>query len=78
MAQYVDSSALVKLYANEPGSESCEELLRRDLDWVSAGHTEVEVRRTLARVLAGPAFEAARDQFLGHWRRVKVVDLDRA
>ena len=78
MAQYVDSSALVKLYMNEPESESCEELFRRDLDWVSAGHTEVEVRRTLARVLAGSSFEAAREQFLGHWRRVKVVDLDRA
>jgi uncharacterized protein len=78
MSQYVDSSALVKLYADEAGSEACEELLRRDLDWVSAGHTQIEVRGTLSRVLTGQRLEDARDQFRGHWGRFMVVDLDRS
>ena len=77
MSQYVDPSALVKLYSSEPGSEACEELLRRDLDWITAAHTEVEVRRTLARVLSGADLERAREQFHAHWGRMNVVDLDR-
>lgn len=46
--QYVDSSALVKLYVCEPDSATAERLLLADPVWSTAAHTEVEVRRTLS------------------------------
>lgn len=46
--QYVDSSALVKLYVAEHDSATAERLLPADPVWSTAAHTGVEVRRTLS------------------------------
>jgi predicted nucleic acid-binding protein len=73
---YLDSSALLKLYVEEPESESCERLMNADPIWLSARHTEVEVRRNLARLLQGRALTSARDQFTSDWRRTHVLELD--
>jgi uncharacterized protein len=50
---YVDSSALLKGYVDEPDSEVADALLRSDPSLLTARHTIVEVRRNLARLIAG-------------------------
>ena len=71
---YVDASAIVKLHVDEPESRAARSLLADD--WVSAGHTVVEVRRALWRTLAGRAHEAARATFADQWADTQVVHLD--
>jgi predicted nucleic acid-binding protein len=72
---YVDSSALLKLYFEEPDSGRAEAILGSDLDWISGRLTSVEVRRNLARELAGPDLAAARRQFERDWANTAVVEL---
>lgn len=74
MSVYADSSAVLKLHVDEPESPRAIELLagRR---WASAGHTSVEVRRNLARLLAGASLNDARSTFLRSWEAVEVVEL---
>ena len=74
--QYVDSTALVKRYIKEPDSERCHRLLDADHDWLTAGITEVEVRRILALRLDGSSLTTARADFLRDWERMAVVLLD--
>ena len=76
MALYVDTSALLKRYIDEPDSERCERHLRADPVWVTGRHTLVEMRRNLARLLEGEALAVAREQFAADWRRLHVVELD--
>lgn len=78
--QYVDSSALVKRYIAEVDSDSAARLLAADPVWVTAAHTQVEVRRTMTvRLSADPrALTAAREAFQRDWRRTAVVQLDAA
>jgi predicted nucleic acid-binding protein len=73
---YVDSSALLKLYLEEPGSAEAAAVLGADPDWVCGAHTLVEVRRNLARLLTGVSLREARTRFARQWRRVRVVELD--
>ncbi len=47
---YVDSSALLKRYVDEPDSDLAEQLLRSDPVLVTSWITAVEVRRNLARL----------------------------
>lgn len=75
MTLYVDASALLKLYFEEPDSDHAEELLSSDPEWVTARHTAVEVRRNLARELGGSELAAARRQFERDWRAMAVVEL---
>jgi predicted nucleic acid-binding protein len=75
---YVDSSALLKRYVDEPDSAVAADLLGSDPVLVTSWITLVEVRRTLARLLSGPALAAARRQFaldLGHFALVSVDEL---
>lgn len=74
MIRYVDASAVVKLYVEEPESPRASELL--DARWTTGRHTLVQVRRALAQTLAGVELEAARARFGEDWRAVDVVDLD--
>ncbi len=53
MTLYVDSSALLKRYVNEPDSDVADQLLASDPVLVTSWVTVVEVRRNLARVLEG-------------------------
>jgi predicted nucleic acid-binding protein len=73
---YVDSSALLKRYMDEPDSERSEALLLADPTWVTGRHTLVEVRRSLPRLLEGEVLAAAREQFAADWRRMNVIELD--
>lgn len=75
MTLYVDASAFLKLYFEEPDAARAEEILGADPDWVTARHTAVEVRRSLARELGGATLRAARRQFDRDWQAVAVVEL---
>ena len=75
MSVYVDSSAYLKLYFEERDSDRAGELLGSDPDWVTARHTLVEVRRNLARELAGSDLAAARQQFERDFEATAVVEL---
>ena len=77
MSLYVDTSALLKLYVEEPDSVACETLLVTDEDWVTARHTLVEARRNLRRLLgSGDEYLDALTQFTDDWQRCRVVELD--
>lgn len=76
MSLYVDSSALLKRYIDEPDSEAAEALLRSDQSLLTARHTTVEVRRNLARLLDEAGAAAARSAFRRDLRVFSIVELD--
>ena len=76
MSLYVDSSALLKRYVEEPESGDCDAILRGDPNVITARHSYVEVQRTLARVLSGADLAAALDVFVTDWSHFAVVELD--
>lgn len=76
MPLYVDTSALLKRYLEEPDSDAAESFLAGDIAWFSGRHTYVEVRRNLARAVTGEDLVRIRDVFEADWRRITVVELD--
>ena len=76
MSLYVDSSALLKRYVDEPDSDAADSLLRSDPALLTARHTTVEVRRNLARLLTGRDLAAARSAFAGDLEALSIVELD--
>lgn len=76
MSLYVDSSALLKRYVDEPDSDAADSLLRSDPALLTARHTIVEVRRNLARLLTGRDLAAARSAFAGDLEALSIVELD--
>jgi len=75
---YVDSSALLKRYVDEPDSETAHALLGSDPSLVTARHTIVEVRRNLARLLEERDAAAARSAFAQDLGALSIVELDEA
>jgi len=73
---YVDSSALLKRYVDEPDSDAAEALLRSDPSLLTARHTIVEVRRNLARLLTQSDAVAARKAFAEDLGVFSIVELD--
>ena len=63
MTLYVDSSALLKAYVDEPDSDVAVAHLQSDPVLVTSWVTVAEVRRNLARLLDGPARRAASSAF---------------
>ena len=78
MSTYVDSSALLKRYVEEPDSPEADALIRADPALLTARHTIVEVRRNLARLLSGRDLVAARLAFANDLRSFSIVELDEA
>lgn len=78
MTLYVESSAVVRRYVDQEGSDEARRHLLDDPEWVTANHTYPEVYRALN--LHAPEFSltAALDAFEDDWNRVIVVDLDDA
>jgi uncharacterized protein len=76
LSLYVDSSALLKRYVEEPDSETAESLLRSDPSLLTARHTIVEVRRNLARLLEARDAAAARSVFMQDLAVLSIVELD--
>lgn len=76
MTLYVDSSALLKRYVDEPDSDLADELLRTDAVLVTSRLTEVEVRRNLARLLDGDDLERQRRALRDDLDAFALVSLD--
>lgn len=74
MTIYVDSSALLKIYLDEPDTDTAEAVLTGER-WVTGRHTLVEVRRNLQRALGGSELDSARARFERDWREIDAVDL---
>lgn len=76
MTTYVDASALMKRYIEEPDSALAERWLQADPVLVTSWITLVEVRRNLARLLKGAALSAARAQLDRDLDLFAVVSVD--
>ncbi len=76
MTLYVDSSALLKRYVDEPDSDRAEQFLANDPRLITGRHTVVEVRRNLSRLLAPADAAAARRDFTTDLRSFSIVELD--
>lgn len=75
MTVYVDSSALLKLYVEEPDSGDARTLLRDPRNWTTGWHTLVEVRRNLVRLLEGEVLTTYRRWLDEHWREMALIEL---
>jgi predicted nucleic acid-binding protein len=78
VSTYVDSSALLKRYIDEPDSAAADAMLRSDRGLLTARHTTVEVRRNLARLLSGRDLLVARGAFADDLRSFSIIELDEA
>jgi predicted nucleic acid-binding protein len=67
---------LLKRYVDEADSADADALLRADTTLLTARHTIVEVRRTLARLLSGHELIAARSAFADDLRSISIIELD--
>lgn len=76
MSLYVDSSALLKRYVEEPDSEEADALLLSDPKLLTARHTVVEVRRNLVRLLSERDAGSARQAFLEDIAVFSLIELD--
>lgn len=76
MSLYVDSSALLKRYVDEPDSEGCDRFLGSDPVLLTARHTVVEVRRNLARIVEEKDLSAQRGAFMNDLESFSIVELD--
>ncbi|MBA3749103.1 MAG: type II toxin-antitoxin system VapC family toxin [Solirubrobacterales bacterium] len=77
MSLYVDSSALLKRYVDEPDSDAANAILASDPSLLTARHTIVELRRNLARLLDERDATAAKAAFLEDIAAFGIVELDR-
>jgi predicted nucleic acid-binding protein len=75
---YIDSSAVLKRYVDEPDSDRAVELLMSDPTPVTGRHTVVEVRRNLGRLLAPTDATTARAAFGADLASFAIVELDAA
>jgi uncharacterized protein len=73
---YVDTSALLKRYVDEPDSDVADSHLRSDPSLLTARHTIAELRRNLARLLAGRKLATARSAFAVDLEAISIVELD--
>ena len=78
MSLYVDSSALLKRYVDEPDSEACDAILRSDPALVTGRHAVVEVRRNLARLVAPGELAEVKASFARDLAAISLVELDAA
>jgi predicted nucleic acid-binding protein len=76
MTTYVDSSALLKLYIDEPDSDDAQRLIDADPVLVTSWLAYVEVRRNLARLLSAAALTTAREACERDLDAMAVVNLE--
>ena len=76
MSLYIDSSALLKRYIEEPESDACERHLLADSVWLSGRHAYAEIHRNLARLLGTDALRMAQSDFENDWKRFAVIEID--
>ena len=74
MTTYVDSSALTKLYVDEPASALAVEILSVDPVLATSMLSLVEVRRALARHFTGTNLVRARELFEADLDRMALIE----
>lgn len=76
---FLDSSALVKRYVDEEGTEFVLERMDGDRDWIVSAVARAEIDITLCRVGFAPEGESELASRLREdWDRCRVVPVDRA
>jgi len=75
---YIDSSALIKRYVAEEGSDLADNVLLADTEWITGRHTLVEVMLAIHRRLGDVEGSVATAAFERDWERTFVVALDDA
>ena len=73
---YVDSSALLKRYVEEPDSDYANELLASDSVLVTSWITLVELRRNVARLVEPSSVSALRAQITADLDGMALVSVD--
>jgi predicted nucleic acid-binding protein len=74
---FLDTSALVKRYVQEPGSEFVAEVMAQDGDWVASALARAEGSITLCQRGFDPDTLAdVQRQLDEDWQRIRVVPLD--
>jgi predicted nucleic acid-binding protein len=73
---YVDASALLKVYLDEPESSDAVSLVRGALEPATARIARVEVRRRLAIEFAGDELAAIREDFEHDWETLRIIEVD--
>ena len=81
MTLYLDSSSLVKLYVDEPGSEHIEQLTKDATVVATSALAYPEIRAAFARrrrerTLTPRELAACRRQFMEDWPAILVLPLD--
>lgn len=76
MTTYLDSSAWIKRYVEEPGSDLVAETVEEDPVLITCSIAEVEVRRSLERLVPEEAL-ALRTRFLHDLTLCNVAEVDR-
>lgn len=76
MTTFLDSSALVKRYVNEPDSDYAAALIDADDVLVSSWLTAVDVRRTVARILSGSDLSRAKELLEEDFDKIALVSPD--
>ncbi len=78
MTLYLDSSAWLKRYLNEPDSATFNAIIDADTRWVTSRITWVEVWRNLGTRLDLAGAREQRNVFRIDWRHVGVIEVDAA
>ena len=76
MSLYLDSSALLKRYIDEPDSQHYNTLLESEEAWLTSRITWTEIWRDLGRRLSSADTLTARAAFRVDWARLAVVEVD--
>ncbi len=76
MTLYVDTSALMKRYIDEPDSDLAAEMMLSDPVLVTSRLTEIELRRNLTRLLSGKDILGVRRRVQADLYSFALVDLD--
>lgn len=76
MTLYLDASALLKRYVDEPDSDRFAALIASDDTWLTCRITWVEVWRNLGRRLEPEMAATERAAFRADWDHFQVIEVD--
>ncbi len=76
MTLYLDTSALLKRYIDEPDSDRFGDILDSDPTWLTCRITWVEVWRNLGRRVGSSAVADARYAFRTDWDHLAIIEVD--
>jgi uncharacterized protein len=74
---FLDTSALLKRYVEEPGTEDVLVAMEEDQEWVASAIARTEAELALCRLVTDDRqLEGVRGRFRADWARVLVVPVD--